>query len=586
MLPESAQPLSRTTLQARLADVRTLVAQTLSKPEQASNLALIQALVIGVIAGLTTVLFRVTMGGIGTWRNVVGLHPKVWWQWGVLPLIGLVGGAIAGNLTVHVAPEAKGSGIPQVKYALAHPTAPMRRRAILVKFWGAAIAIGSGLSMGREGPTVQIGAGIGEWVSRWFPYTRHERRKLMAAGAGAGLAAAFNAPIAGFVFVVEELLRNFSTQTMGIAILAPVTAAVITRSLAGNVFSYQTPPTSYHWTDLPLYVLLGLSAGVLGILFIRGILGSLDLFERLEGIPRGWHPAIAGFLTGIIGLFVPVAIGGGHELAEQAFHARLALELIPFLFLVKYFLNVLAYGSGSPGGIFAPTLVLGAVLGAGFGEASSLLSGGDTTIVAGFAYVGMGALFTAVARAPVTAVIIVFELTGNYEQVLPLMIACMAAHLTAHSLKGVSVYDALLAREGTPLLESEVQSRLGETVINAVMQPEVETLDVADPLTEVRARFLATGHGGFPVTDEGQLVGILTRRDLARGAQLPPDTPARSVMTPHPITVSADETLELAWHTLSKHEIGRLIVTPANDPRRVIGILTRSDLLRGTHAER
>lgn len=569
-------------LAAWLHSVHRRFGDQLARPEQASNLALLQALVIGLIAGVTTVLFRWTMGLIGTWRNAVGLDPHHWWEWTILPLIGLTCGAIAGHLTVKGAQEAKGSGIPQVKYALAHPTAPMRRRTILVKFWGAAIAIGGGLSLGREGPTVQIGAGIGEWVSRWFPYTKHERRRLMAAGAGAGLAAAFNTPIAGFVFVVEELLRNFSTQTMGVAILAPVTAAVVARSLAGNYFSYQTPITAFHLTDLPAYVALGVLAGLAGVGFIRGILRSLDLYERIKWLPRAWHPALAGLITGIAGLFLPRAIGGAHDLAEDAFHGLIALEAIPVLFLAKYMLTVLAYGSGVPGGVFAPTLVLGAVLGAGVGELSALWTHGDLSAVAGFAYVGMGALFTAVARAPVTAVIIVFELTGNYTQILPLMLACLVAHLTAHALKGVSIYDALLIREGTPLPESHVQERLGEVTVDQVMSPTVEWVEADAPLAELRARFLASGHGGFPVLEDGRLVGIVTRRDLAEASDAGREGSIREIMTPNPIAVRSDATLEFAWQLLTEHAIGRLVVTFPSQPDRVLGILTRSDLLRGT----
>lgn len=569
------------TLIRPLGALGTRLRHWLTDPTQASDLALLQALAIGGLVGFVTVLFRWTMGAIGTWRNHLGLHPTVWWQWGILPLIGLVGGAIAGHLTVHWAPDAKGSGIPQVKYALAHPSQPTRLRTVLVKFWGAAIAIGSGLSLGREGPTVQIGAGVGEWVSRWFP-APHERRKLMAAGAGAGLAAAFNAPIAGFVFVVEELLRNFSTQTMGMAILATVTASVITRTLAGNFFSYQLPASSFHLLDLPWYMALGLLGGLGGVAFIRGILASLDAYERDKWLPRAWHPALAGLLTGCIGLFFPMVIGGGHEIAELAFHAGLPLFGLVLAFALKFGLNLLAYGSGAPGGIFAPTLVLGALLGAMVGTLQVQWFGGDATIIAAFAYAGMGAMFTAVARAPVTAIIIVFELTGNYNQVLPLMVACVTAHLTAHALRGVSIYDALLSREGTPLPEIELLDHLSDLTVREVMSPHVETLDAETPLSDARARFAVSEHGGYPVTYQGALAGIVTRGDLLRAAPLPAETPLRAVMTIQTITVSPGDSLEQAWYLLTKQGIGRLVVTDPPGSTRVVGILTRSDLLQGS----
>ncbi|HBN07268.1 MAG TPA: H(+)/Cl(-) exchange transporter ClcA [Cyanobacteria bacterium UBA8530] len=554
--------------------------QALGSPEHSGTLALLQALIIGLFAGGVTVLFRWTMGTIGTWRNAVGLHPLAWWQWLILPAIGFVGGAIAGHLTVHFAPEAKGSGIPQIKQALAYPVKPMRRRTIWVKFLGAAIAIGSGLSLGREGPTVQIGGGIGDWVSRWFPHSRHERRRLMAAGAGAGLAAAFNSPIAGLVFSVEELLKNFSTHTLSTAILATVTASIVSRSLAGNLYSFHLPMTSFHLRELPFYLILGLLGGGLGVLFIKGILGSLDCYQKIPRLPRAWHPAIAGALTGMVGWWLPAAIGGGHDLAELAFNAQILGWMIPIFLLVKFLLTLLAYGSGSPGGIFAPTLVMGAVLGAGVGQLSNLVTGEGNSAVASFAFVGMGALFTAVARAPITAIIIVFELTGNYDQVLPLMLACVTANLVAFGLKGVSIYDALLEREGVSLNEGTFHEEMETSSVEDVMTREAECLDVDETIAIARQRFLETGHGGFPVCANGHLVGLVTRSDLVLAGE--PDAKIKSVMSEPPITITGETPLEIAWQLLSDYEIGRLIVVDRDARTLPVGILTRSDLLKGT----
>ncbi|MGE5707016.1 MAG: chloride channel protein [Bacteroidota bacterium] len=554
---------------------RTLKA--LESPVHAGTLALLQALIVGLLVGVVIVLFRETTAGIRIWRKALGLHPQLWWQWGMLPLIGFVGGAIAGHLT-EWAPDAKGSGIPQLKHSLVAPSRPTLLRTVWVKFLGASVAIGSGLSLGREGPSVQIGGGIGEWVSRWFPRSRQDRRRLMAAGAAAGLAAAFNAPFAGFVFSVEELLKNFSARSMSTVILATVTASMVSHAFAGDVYTYRIPATSFHLRELPCYLLLGILAGGLGALFIHGVLASQDLYQRLSFIPRAWRPALAGLLTGMVGWWLPSVLGGGHGLAESAFHAQLLGWTVLVLFLAKFALTLLACGSGAPGGIFAPSLVLGAVLGAGVGQVSNLFTGGDATAIASFAFVGMGALFTAIARTPITAIVIVPELTGNYHQVLPLMLACMTAHAVATLLKEGSIYDALLAREGTFLSEGTLPEELGILTVDDVMTQAVECLDASQPIADARRRFLESGHGGFPVCEGDRLVGILTRSDLLG---VPADASLTSAMTSSPIVVSREAPLGRAWELFSEHEVGRLVVVDAADATHPVGILTRSDLLHG-----
>lgn len=552
--------------------------KSLECPCHAGTVALLQALIVGLLVGLLTVFFRKTMGAIGIWRNAVGLHPQAWWQWCILPAIGFVGGAIAGHLTVYWAPDAKGSGIPQLKRSLVEPSHPILLRTVWGKLLGASIAIGSGLSLGREGPSVQIGGGIGEWVSRWFPQSQQERRRLVAAGAGAGLAAAFNAPMAGFVFSIEELLKNFSARAMSTAILATVTASMVSQALAGDLYSFELPATSFRSRELPFYLLLGLLAGGLGVLFIKGILGSLNFYQRISFLPRAWHPALAGAITGMAGWWLPSAIGGGHRLAELAFHAQVIGWMVPLFLLAKFSLTVLAYGSGSPGGIFAPTLVMGAVLGAGVGQLSNLFTGGDATAVASFAFVGMGAVFTAVARAPITAIIIVPELTGNYHQVLPLMLACITANAVAAFLKEVSIYDALLARDGVSLHEGPIQEELGLLTVGDAMTHPVECLDMAQSLADAHLRFLETGHGGFPVCEGDRLVGILTHSDLLRAQS---DGPLESAMSTPAIIISREAPLGRAWELFSEHEIGRLVVVDSTAPHFPVGILTRSDLLQG-----
>jgi CIC family chloride channel protein len=292
---------------------------------------------------------------------------------------------------------------------------------------------------------------------------------------------------------------------------------------------------------------------------------------------------VAGLLTGVVGLFLPMALGGSHELAEMAFHGELPLLLLLGALATKFGLTVLAYGSGAPGGIFAPTLVIGSCLGAGVGTLSAALVGSGHGAIAGFAFVGMGALFTAVARAPITAILIVFELTGHYDHILPLMLACVVAHLVAHSLGSTSIYDALLVRDGIHLPEPGAADGMTAVAVAAVMTAPVETIAPDESLAAVRERFRHATHHGFPVSDAGQPLGMITGADLMRATVqgLPDDTPALALASRPVITVLTTDSLRAAVRRITAAEIGRLVVVVPGLQPTIVGIVTRSDLLAG-----
>ncbi|MFP5500969.1 MAG: chloride channel protein, partial [Candidatus Sericytochromatia bacterium] len=527
-------------------------------------------------------------GWIGTWRNHVGLSPEAWYEWAYLPFIGFVGGAIAGHVVQRFAPEARGSGIPYTQLALARPGTPLRRRAIWVKAVGASVGIGSGLSLGREGPTVQIGAGLGAWVSSWSKRSFIHRRQLIASGAGAGIAAAFNAPIAGVLFVLEGMIKDFSSFTLGSAILATVTAAVVARLLGGEAFIYPIAEAVFEGPELPLYLLIGLAAGMLGPLFVKGVLKALDFSdEQAVRLPKAWHPAVVGFMTGCVGLFFPQVMGGSYSLVEGSLFATIAFWTIPFILISKMALTILAYGSGAPGGIFAPSLVIGALLGLAIGKLAVLVVPFLTLSPAGFAFAGMGAFFAAVSRTPVTAIVIVFELTGNYTQILPLMLAVITASLVAERLHSPSIYSALLKRDGVELEEGPEQLRLGAIPVRLAMTVNLETIPGSAPLSQVAETFARSVHSGFPlVDDEGRLEGIITKADLrhALDEKLPLETLARQIGGVPCRVITPEHSLADAWRKLYRLGIGRLVVVDASDPTRLVGLLTRADILQTTGA--
>ena len=409
-----------------------------------------RAALVGVCAGTVALLFRIALTSADTLRNklITGSHRLPVWGWTLPVLFTLSGAGIAFLLTRRFSPEAGGSGIPHLEAVLQRFRKLEWKRVLPVKFFGGILAIGSGLALGREGPTVQMGGAIGDAISRGLKVSPRERLALISAGAGAGLSAAFNAPLSGLVFVLEEVRRDFQPIVFGAAFLAAAVANIVARIGAGQfpVFtipSYAVPPL----TALPVFALLGVVCGGLGVLFNRSLLASIRLYAKL---PRRFAlPAVmlTGGAVGLAGWFSPVTIGSGHELAEAALKGDFFLHAIPLLFLARFALTAISYGTGVPGGIFAPLLVLGALLGLAVGQVAHHLAPGIVPVPAVFAVVGMAAYFTAIVRAPLTGVMLIMEMTGNYSQMLPLLISCFCAYAVAEALKDTPIYEALLERD-------------------------------------------------------------------------------------------------------------------------------------------
>lgn len=409
-----------------------------------------RAALVGLLAGALAVAFRAMLALGDALRNALLLwsHMQPWVGWVAPVLLGSAGAISAVVLVRRYAPEASGSGIPHLKAVLHRFRILNWRRVLPVKFFGGVLAIGSGLALGREGPTVQMGGAVGDAVADWLHSSTRERLTLTAAGAGAGLAAAFNAPLSGLVFVLEEAQRDFRPVVFGAAFIAAATANIVTRLTSGQlpvfrVPSYPVPPL----TALPVFALLGIVAGLFGILFNRSVLRTLDRFAQFTG-RRSWLMiAAVGALVGIAGWASPLSVGGGHDLAERVLTGQIVLAAIPLWFLVRFGLTILSFGTGAPGGIFAPLLVLGALIGLAIGQIANAIVPGILPEPAIVAVVGMAAYFTAIVRAPLTGVVLIIEMTGNYEQMLPLLVACFCAYAVAEYLGDLPIYEALLERD-------------------------------------------------------------------------------------------------------------------------------------------
>ncbi len=552
------------------------------------QLAVFEACIIGLISGLAAVFLKQSVGFLGGIRLYTATQYPAWLA---LPLIGAIGGGLAGLLIEKFSDEAVGSGISQVKVALAGLPTRLNLRLAITKLLSTLLSLSSGFPLGRQGPTVQIGAAIAGQFSRWFPTSPEHRRQLIAAGAAAGLAAGFNAPIAGVLFVIEELLQDVSGLTLGTAIVASFVGAVVSRGLGGSALvtpSVMQLQISFELASIPLFLLLGALLGVLGVIFIKGVVLSYRLQQRWMPRSLMLRVALVGGFAGLVAALLPAALRDSASLHEVSKTSGFTWSLLVLVFAVKLVLTLLAAGSGGPGGLFAPSLVLGSTFGYlfayGFASLDSFTPFAlGTQTAAGFtstfALTGMAALFSAVTRSPITAIVIVFEMTGNFDLILPLMIGSVTAYWVGEALLSGSIYQYVLAVKGIQLQTlTPPDSKLANLKAADLMQRRVESISPDATIETAKALFTASHHRGFPVVVEGELLGILTQSDLTRNPLLDDkQTRVTEIMSAKPVAVRPDDSLGQVLYLLNRYQISRL---PVVDRYKLVGIITRADIIR------
>jgi len=403
---------------------------------------------VGAVTGLVCALFRLCLQEADRLRDlaIAWAHGQAFIGFLLVVLAGAAC-ALAAWLVRRFAPHATGSGIPHVELVLRQEVPPAPFLLLPVKFVGGLLAIGSGLALGREGPSVQMGASIAHLFAELSRRSWADARVLMAAGAGAGLATAFNAPIAGAVFVLEELVQRFEHRIAIAALAASATAIATARAILGNQPDFQVAPIDHVAAlGLPLFLVLGLLAGLLAVAYNRSLLATLAGFEKARAIPAELRAALVGAVVAMVAWFAPALVGGGDGLTQSALSGT-ALGLLPLVFLLRLAMGHASYAAGTPGGLFAPLLVLGAQAGLMCGLACAWLFPGLGVPLAAFAVVGMAALFTGIVRAPLTGIVLVIEMTAAFTLLLPMLGACFAAMLMATLLRDVPIYEAL--RVGT-----------------------------------------------------------------------------------------------------------------------------------------
>jgi CIC family chloride channel protein len=414
-----------------------------------------RAALVGLGAGCIALLFQESLHLAEDLRHslLTYLHQDhARWGWIVLPLIAASAGMLAGWLTSRFSPEAAGSGIPHVQGVLMHVNTLNWRRVLPVKFIGGVLCIGAGFSLGREGPTVQMGAAVGKLVADVLQVPAKAAPRLMACGSGAGLAAAFHAPLAGFIFTVEELQREFSSLTYTMALIAAVAADIVTTSVmgTGNAFHATGFPAA-SLAALPACIAAGALAGLCGAGFNKSLLYLRQQSQKHITAPAWARAGVAGLIVGLALWWFPDLGGGGHGIAERMVHGDIegltATNFLLMLFVGKFALTLVCYLAGVPGGIFAPMLVMGASLGLLSGALASFVLPAMVPIPQSLAAIGMAAFFTAVVRAPLTGVVLVLEMTGDWQQLLPLLTASMVAYALSERLGVVPIYEALLSAD-------------------------------------------------------------------------------------------------------------------------------------------
>ncbi len=507
---------------------------------------------------------------------------RVFWVLGVT----IGGGLIAGLLLYHFAPNARGSGIPQVKIAYAMEYGRVPLRSSLWKAIISALCIGSGASLGREGPTVQMCAAISNAISRLFSVPRRIQMNQTPIAAAAALAAAFNAPLAAVTFAIEEIIGDLNQKLAASIVIAAVIASTIERWLLGahplfsgaNVYVLNRP------TELLAYAALGIAAGLLGVVFSKLIL-FLRMFFRDRLYLPGWSkPAIGGAIIGAIGLWQPEALGLGYDFLGEVLRGQdnLLLKGVLALLLAKALAASFSYGAGMSGGVVGPSMFLGGLLGATMWHLVVYLQPDAELARGAFALVGMGAMFAAVIRVPMTSILLIFEMTYNYEIILSLMIANAVAYLVASRLLPLTLYESFMFQDGIHLGHSlKSTDALARITAASVMTEEVVTLSEDMTVAEALDVVGNLDFNGFPVIKDGRLAGLVTTNDLKRAvAEGKESEVIASMMTKKVVHAHPDQTLDTVILKLAQRELSQLPVVSRSDDTRLLGIITLRDVAR------
>jgi chloride channel protein, CIC family len=548
---------------------------------------LLIAILIGVTTGFLAVGFRYLLLYASTlcWKDpfdIIGTASAL--PWYVIVATPIIGGLLVGPAIAFWAPETRGAGVPEVIEAVVAHEGRIRHRITLFKLATTVISIGSGASVGREGPIVHMGASVGSSIAQVIRLSPEWRRVFLACGAAAGIAATFNAPMAGMLFAAEIILVDFQVSYLSHIAISSVTATVISHHFLGSLPTFKVPYFELvsYW-EIPLYGLLGILAGLLGVLFIKSVGQVEDTFLFFR-VPIWLRPAIGGFLVGLIAISFPHVLGVGYETINLVLTAKATAGLMLILLFLKLAATSFSLGAGFSGGIFAPSLVLGGLLGGLFGVGVHTFWPEMTAAFPAYGLVGMGALVAGTTLAPITAIFTIFELTYNYDIILPVMTSVITSLITVQTIYGYSIYETKLIRKGIRMIRGHDVNLLRSLHVQEYMDREFEWVRENTKLGELIAKAQNSSYPHFPVlNNHDELVGMVSLRDLkvvlAEMGDLCDLVVASEIMSREIFTLSSHDNFETAFEVFEGRAFSTLPVVDHQHPKRVIGLLKKSNLM-------
>lgn len=544
---------------------------------------LLLTLIIGAIVGLVVVAFILVTENLGSRMYPAG---DAAWRRVIIPILGALS---TGLLLSRYFPDARGSGIPQTKAALFIRGGYISFRTVLGKFGLSSVSLASGIALGREGPSVQVGAGIASVLGRQLGLTQSKVKALVPVGASAALAAAFNTPIAAVLFSLEEVMGDLHAPVLGSIVLSSATSWIVLHLLLGNEPLFHLPAYQLvHPVEFVFYAVLGVVGGLVSVSFVKLLLWLRKHFLRMPKSTQWCQPVAGGLLVGLLGWFVPEVLGVGYGHVSQALNGQIVLGTMALLMVLKVVATATCYASGNAGGIFGPSLFIGAMMGGAVGGIAHLLLPDYTGSIGAYALVGMGAAFAGIVRVPLTSVIMIFEVTRDYSIIVPLMIANLISYFISSRLQEEPIYEALQHQDGIHL-PAGAREREGLLVVSRGVRPATEVLSADDRVNHAMATVNREGRA-WPVVGRDGLLGMITLAQLEeamrdgrsqnRLAELLPAPDPRVPLTaenfPH---IHADHPLDTAMRRMAEARLDVLPVVSRANLRELVGVISLQDVL-------
>lgn len=543
------------------------------------QLFLVLTLVIGMTVGLTIVAFVVLTERFGLRLYPVGAAA---WRRFVMPVLGSL---VTGYFLFRYFPNARGSGIPQTKTALFVGGGVITLRTVLGKFLCSSGSLASGIALGREGPSVHIGAGIASVIGRALRLSPKKVEALLPVGAAAALAAAFNTPIAAVLFSLEEVMGDLHAPLLGSVVLSSATSWMVLHLVLGDEPLFHVPAYKLvHPVEFIFYAVLGLMGGLVSVWFVKMILWMRPQFLAMPERTRWFQPAAGGLLVGSLGWFVPQVLGVGYLYVGDALNGRMAFQIMAVLVVLKVLATTTSYASGNAGGIFGPSLFIGAMTGGAIGSLAHAVLPAYTGSPGAYALVGMGTAFAGIVRVPLTSVIMIFEMTRDYSIIVPLMISNLVSFYVSYRFQRQPIYEALAHQDGVHLPNMATQKMPQQFRVSAALRPPIATIDADMTPAAGLALLEAQNCDQLPVVDGERFLGMVSKADLNDSAV---DFPAvRQFLKDDFPHLHSDHTLDLALHRMGATRTRELPVVSRHDVHKLDGLVHLDDVLRLYGVER